>query len=284
MERERKPKPPCRGLAKSSTAEFLSRDNLLDVSLVSALSELVGAAFVAEGLDEHLGAVVPSQRPELSQFQCNGALAAAKAAGRPPRELAESLAARLADDPRLSQLEIAGPGFLNISVTDEYLAESLAAHDASERLGVIPPADARTIVLDYGGPNVAKDLHVGHLRPALIGDSLKRMHRAAGYSVVADIHLGDWGMPMGQLIAILEEEQPELPYFDSSNETFPAESPVTIEDLQVLYPRAAKRSKEDEEFQRLAQRATVLLQQGDPGYRALWSHFRSVSVDALKAT
>ena len=263
---------------------FPRGDSLLGVSLVSALSEVVGAAFVAEGLDAQLGAVVPSQRPELSQFQCNGALAGAKTAGRAPRDLAESLAERLSADARFGQIDIAGPGFLNLSVTDEYLAEALTAHDASDTLGVDAPAEPRTIVLDYGGPNVAKDLHIGHIRPALIGESLKRMHTAGGYSVVADIHLGDWGLPMGQLIAILELEQPDLPYFDASNDTFPAESPVTIEDLQILYPRASAMSKEDDEFAARAQRATVLLQQGEPGHLALWNHFRDVSVEALKST
>ncbi len=225
-----------------------------------------------------------SQRPDLSQFQCNGALAAAKQVGRAPRDIATAVAETLAADPRISHIDVAGPGFLNISVTDELLAEIATETAADPRFGVLPADDPKTVIVDYGGPNVAKDLHVGHLRPAVIGESLKRLHKRAGHDVRGDVHLGDWGLPMGQLLAELEDRHPELPYFAAGAVgPFPDTSPVTIEDLQVLYPEASARSKTDEAFQARAQTATVALQDGHRGYRALWSHFRSVSVDALRA-
>lgn len=253
------------------------------MSLFDELTELAAAAFAAAGADPSLGVVLRSQRPELGQFQVNGALPAAKQANRNPRELAEEIASAMGSDLRIGSVTVAGPGFLNIRVTDVTLATTLAALAADERLGVPAAADPHRVVVDYGGPNAAKDLHVGHIRTALIGESLKRVFRFQGHEALGDVHLGDWGAPMGQLIAAVEERRPDLPYFDpAAVGPFPSESPVTIDDLQEMYPEAAARVTDDPAFAAKSQEATVALQQGRPGYRALWEHFRSVSVAALK--
>ena len=254
------------------------------MSLRSELSSMVADGFEAIGLDRRLGTVVVSQRPELAQFQCNGALAGAKAAGRPPRELAEDIATSLRSHVGIHAADVAGPGFLNLTLTDQFLADSLSAMHGDGLLGVASPDAPHTVIVDYGGPNVAKDLHVGHIRPALIGESIKRLYRLSGHAVQGDIHLGDWGLPMGQLIAAVQDTHPELPYFDDRVDGFPDVSPVTVEDLQQLYPKASLQFSTDDVFQARARAATVALQQGHVGYRALWHHFRVVSVDALKAT
>jgi len=256
---------------------------LQTLTLLTTLSNLFGDAFGALGLDRAFGEVGVSQRPELAQFQCNGALPAAKPAGRNPRELAQDVIDHLPDTDAFAELSIAGPGFINVTLTDEYLADYVATLRDDPRLGV-DVAAPRKIVADYGGPNVAKELHVGHLRPAVIGESIKRTLRFLGHDTVGDVHLGDWGAPMGQLIVELELRQPDLVYFDPlSHGPYPEESPVTIEDLQEMYPVAAAKAKEDLAFREKAKRAVVELQEGRPGYRALWQHFRDVSVEAIKA-
>ena len=253
------------------------------MSLLFDLSNIFGDAFEQVGIDRGFGEVSISQRPELSQFQCNGALGAAKKEGRPPRDIAVSVIEALGDRAELSAVSVEGPGFINISLTDEFLASVLAAAAGDERLGV-PLLAAKKIVVDYGGPNVAKELHVGHIRPAVIGESIKRLLRFVGHDVVGDVHLGDWGLPIGQLICQLEDEQPELPYFTTSESgSYPEASPVTVEDLQGMYPRAAARARNDVAFAERSRRAVVDLQEGRPGYMALWQHFRDVSVAAIKA-
>jgi arginyl-tRNA synthetase len=245
-------------------------------TLTGTLSRIVGRAFEAEGLDAAFGLVRPADRPDLAQFQCNGALAAAKQARRNPREIGEAVRARLEGDPAFAKVELAGPGFLNLTLTDEALAESALAE--GWRAGT-----PEKIVIDYGGPNVAKPLHVGHLRAALIGESVKRTLRAAGHEAVGDIHLGDWGLQMGQLIAELSRERPDLPYWDEGFEgPYPEESPVTVDDLARLYPQASAATKADEGHMAAAQAATAALQAGRPGYRAVWQHFVDVSVEALR--
>lgn len=253
-------------------------------SVPHVLSDRLGAGFASLGLDDWHGAVVVSQRPELAQFQCNGALAAAKAAGKSPRQLAEDVVAAVDRGDVIATLSVAGPGFINIDVTDSFIASCLEAMADDERLAVTGVPEAQRIVVDYGGPNVAKELHVGHLRPAIIGESVKRLLRFAGHDVVGDVHLGDWGTPMGQIIALLAERRSELPYFAAdAAPPFPDESPVTADDLERLYPEAAERAKHDEAFAEAAREATVALQEGEPGYRALWEHFRTVSIASMRA-
>ncbi len=256
-------------------------------SLRRILSREVRAAFSAAGFDAAHGEVQVSNRPDLAQFQCNGAMAAAGQRGEKPRAVAERVVAVLRDSPaaaQFAQVEIAGPGFINLSLTDEALAAHVGAAAGEARLGCDPAETPRRIVLDYGGANIAKPMHVGHLRSSIIGESLKRIARFAGHEVVADVHLGDWGLQMGMLIAELARAQPNLPYFDAgSSGPYPAESPVTIEDLQRLYPEASRRAKSDPEAMEAARAATMELQAGRPGYRALWRHFVDVSIAELEA-
>ncbi|MCP3976730.1 MAG: arginine--tRNA ligase [bacterium] len=254
------------------------------MSILSELSEEFGAAFVALGLDASDGEVAVSQRPELAQYQCNGALGAAKRAGRNPRELAEAVIAGLPDSSRFSDLSVAGPGFINITLADEVLASYVETIRTGDGVGVMPREAPARMIIDYGGPNVAKELHVGHLRPAVIGESLKRIMRALGNEVIGDVHLGDWGSPQGQLIAELEDRQPDLPYFDAANVgPYPVEPPVAMDDFNEMYPTASNRAATDEEFKERARQATAELQKRRPGYLALWQHFRDVSIDAIKA-
>ncbi|WOI53752.1 arginine--tRNA ligase [Parvularcula sp. LCG005] len=252
-------------------------------SLLDRLSAEVGEAFAAEGLDAALGRVQRSGRKELPPFQCNGAMAAAKAAGKPPRVIAEAVAARLAESSILTGVTIGGPGFLNFDLPQSVLVGALDAIAADDDKGAWQRVDPERIIIDYGGPNVAKPLHVGHLRAAIIGECLKRLFRTVGDDVLGDIHLGDWGLQMGQLIAELKREQPDLPYFAEADEgPYPAESPVTVDDLARLYPKASAACKEDPARLAEAQEATVELQSGRPGYRALWQHFVDVSKAALE--
>jgi arginyl-tRNA synthetase len=252
------------------------------VSLQEHLSQIVGTAFAEVGLPAELGAVVTSQRPELAQFQCNGAMAAAQQADRAPREIATEIASRLADSGEIGGVEVAGPGFININVTDEVLASWATETAAHDHLGFESTTEPMTVVVDYAGPNVAKAMHVGHLRATIIGDSLARLFAFAGNKVIRDPHFGDWGFQMGLLIAAIEEEQPGLPYFDTSADSYPGESPVDLADLQRIYPEAAERARNDDGFTDRAREATVRLQQGYAGYRALWRHMKSVSEESQR--
>ena len=253
------------------------------MSLLRQLSDIVGDAFESLGLDRSYGAVAVSQRPELAQFQCNGALAAARSAGKAPRDLAAEIVERLEGVEMFAEVGIAGPGFINISLTDHALGHQLQTIDGDPRLG-FPAIAARKILVDYGGPNVAKELHVGHLRPAIIGEALKRILSFAGHDVTGDVHLGDWGTPMGQLIVELRSRRPDLPYFDEGfTGPYPDDSPVTVEELNEMYPVASANAAADEDVAAAAREATFELQNGRPGYRALWRHFRDVSVDAMRA-
>lgn len=253
------------------------------MSLQSHLSRLAGEAFTDLGLDAGLGEVVPSQRPELAQFQCNGAMAAASRAGKPPREIASTVAERLASQAEIASVEVAGPGFININLTDQALAQWANLCAGDQHLGYQPAAEPLTVVVDYAGPNVAKAMHVGHLRATIIGDAIARTFSFAGHNVIRDPHFGDWGLQMGLLIATIEEQSPHLPYFDSDATEYPAESPVALEDLQRMYPEADQRARRDAGFAEKARQATVRLQQGDPGYLALWRHMKAVSEESQRA-
>ena len=251
--------------------------------LKTSLSEAVAAAFAAEGVDAALARVVASDRPDLADFQSNGALAAAKALKANPRELAAKVAERLVADPRLSSVEVAGPGFINLKLSDAALAQRAAEVAADETLaGASLNTPSRKVVIDYAGPNVAKPMHVGHLRSSIIGESLKRLFRFRGDIVWGDAHFGDWGFQMGLLITACGDEGLALPFMADGDGPFPADSPVTLEDLERLYPQAAAKAKEDPAFRDRARKATAELQGGRLGYRALWAHFVAVSRTALE--
>ena len=234
------------------------------MSLVSHLSSLAGQAFAHLGLSDEYGDVVPSQRPELAQFQCNGAMAAAKEAGKPPRDVAAAVAGQLATWPEIGSTEVAGPGFINITVTDATLAQWANWSAEDPRLGNDPTDEPLTVVVDYAGPNVAKAMHVGHIRATIIGDSLARVFDFAGHKVIRDPHFGDWGFQMGLLITAITEEEIDF-------ET------ITLDDLQRIYPEATERAQDEKEFAQRAREATVRLQRGDPDARALWRQMKAVS-------
>jgi arginyl-tRNA synthetase len=244
------------------------------IPLTAELSARAGRAFAAEGFAEELGAVHLSDRPDLAQFQCNGALAAAKLAKANPRAIAEKIAAQLKTDSLFAKVEIAGPGFINLDVTDLELALRLTAMANDARLGAPETGSGKRLVIDFGGPNVAKPMHVGHLRSAIIGDSLQRLFRANGWHVVSDVHLGDWGLQMGQLISEIGHRGISPIYFDAGyTGPYPVQSPVTMEDLEEIYPAAAAACKADPTRLEEARFATAELQAGRPGYRAIWQHF-----------
>ncbi|HTB21683.1 MAG TPA: arginine--tRNA ligase [bacterium] len=254
-------------------------------SLLKQLSALVQDAFEAAGLERRHGLVVPSARPDLCQFQCNGAMPAAKAMGMNPRQAAQSVVERLRAlrDKVFQSVEAVGPGFINLTCGDAWLATQVRAAALDPKLGA-PVSETGMVFLDFGGPNVAKPLHVGHLRSAIIGDCLQRLHRFIGAEVLSDIHLGDWGTQMGMLIEAVREEQPGLPYFvESAGGPFPTASPVSLADLERLYPAMSARCKVDPAAAEKARAATRALQAGRPGYRALWRHFVDVSIAAIKA-
>ncbi|MBQ7679679.1 MAG: arginine--tRNA ligase [Butyrivibrio sp.] len=251
--------------------------------LLNRIGRVVEDAFEAAGYERSLGRVSVSNRPDLCEFQCNGAMAGAKQLKMNPMDIAESVAQKLAGNPFFERVEAVKPGFLNLTLARDtvrsYLVETLQAH----HYGVEGPSSPQTVVVDYGGANVAKPLHVGHLRPAVIGEAIKRIIKYNGYKAIGDVHLGDWGMPMGLVIAELERRQPELPYFDPSfTGVYPKDAPFTVGDLEEMYPTASARSKEDEAFKERAQTITQELQAGRRGYRALWHHIMDVSVVDMK--
>lgn len=257
------------------------------MSLQSTLSALFEHAFAAQGADPAFGEVVVSQRPELADYQCNGALGAANAAGKNPREIAEAVVASIDAPDLIDSIEIAGPGFINIIVSPDLLVGTVAEMAGSERLGVKPVEKPLTVVVDYGGPNMSKALHVGHLRAAVIGESLKRLVRFLGHKVIGDIHMGDWGMPVGQLIVELEDRMPELPYFnpdydEATDGPYPVDSPVDLDGLSEMYPVITQRCADDPAVAERARVATFELQNGRAGYLALWRHFRDVSVSGQR--
>ena len=251
--------------------------------LTDYMAEELSAAFEKAGYDSSYGKVGVSNRPDLCEYQCNGAMAGAKAYKKAPVMIADDVVGNLADSKVFSMKEMVKPGFINLKVSEEFLADYLKEMEKDEKLGADTAKEPKTIVIDYGGPNVAKPLHVGHLRSAIIGESIKRIGRFVGHKVIGDVHLGDWGLQMGLIITELKHRQPELVYFDDSyTGEYPAEAPFTISELEEIYPCASGKSKEDEAYRQEALEATHLLQQGKPGYMALWNHIMSVSVTDLK--
>ena len=250
--------------------------------ILDIITAKMQAAFEKAGYDPAFGRVTVSNRPDLCEYQCNGALAAAKQYKCAPIQIAQAVAKQL-DAADFSMIDAVMPGFLNLRLSDDFLRRYLEQMRTAPDFGVEKSGQGKTIVIDYGGPNVAKPLHIGHLRSAIIGESLKRLYRFFGWNAIGDIHLGDWGLQMGLIIAELELRQPDLPYFDPNFEgDYPAEAPFTISELEEIYPAASTRKKEDAQFAEKAHTATYELQQGRRGYRAIWNHILRLSVADLK--
>ncbi len=251
--------------------------------ILDLISQEVMNAFAACGYDAAYGKTGISNRPDLCEYQCNGAMAAKKAYGKAPILIAQDVAGALADNPVFEEVCAVNPGFINMKVSGSFLSEYLLGMQADEKLSVETAQEPKKIMIDYGGPNVAKPLHVGHLRSAIIGESVKRIGRFVGHEVIGDVHLGDWGLQMGLIITEVKKRQPDLVYFDENYDgEYPAEAPFTISELEEIYPTASKKSKEDESYKAEALDATAKLQDGVRGYRALWQHILNVSVADLK--
>ncbi len=249
--------------------------------ILDIISGKMAEAFQKAGYDASYGRVTVSNRPDLCQYQCNGALAAAKAYKCAPIQIANAVAAQL-DKADFSMCDAVMPGFINLKLSDEFLKNYLEAMRTAEDFGVQKTGTGKTIVVDYGGANVAKPLHIGHLRPAIIGEALKRLYKFFGYDTIGDVHLGDWGLQMGLIIAELQERQPELCYFDPNyTGQYPEESPFTLSELEEIYP-AASAKKADPAFAEKAHIATYENQMGRPGYRAIWQHIMNISLPDLR--
>lgn len=252
-------------------------------TFIEQISDVFKNAFEDLGYTRESGRVNVSNRPDLCEFQCNGALADAKKFKKAPRMIAEEVVEKLKDNKIFKNLEMAGPGFINITIDNEFLIEYVNEMNKDERLGLSKATEVKKIIVDYGGANVAKPLHIGHLRSAIIGESIKRIAKFMGHEVIGDVHLGDWGLQMGMVISEVERRQPDLPYFDENYEgEYPSEAPFTIDELEDIYPYASKLAKSDEKVMDAAKQATVALQQGRRGYMALWNHILNVSVADLK--
>ena len=244
------------------------------------ITEKFKKAFIDAGYDESLAQVVVSNRPDLCQYQCNGAMAGAKQYKKAPIQIANDVVEKL-DTSDFESVEAVNPGFININLKPDFIADYLNKMSDAEKFGITE--ENEKIILDYGGANVAKPLHVGHLRTAVIGESLKRIKRYMGNEVIGDVHLGDWGLQIGLIIMELKERKPDLVYFDESYEgEYPKEAPFTISELEDIYPTASAKSKEDEEFKKKAEEATLKLQEGYAPYRAIWKHIMDVSIADLK--
>ena len=249
--------------------------------ILDIISAKMQKAFEDAGYEASYGRVTVSNRPDLCEYQCNGALAAAKVYKCAPIQIAQAVAQKLPQND-FALIDAVMPGFINLKLSDAFLAEYLEQMRTAEDFGVQKPGAGKTIVVDYGGANVAKPLHIGHLRPAIIGEALKRLHKFLGYNTIGDIHMGDWGLQMGLIIAELNERQPQLCYFDPNyTGAYPAEAPFTLSELEEIYPTASAK-KADPEFSHKAHQATLELQQGRAGYRAIWQHIMNLSVADLK--
>lgn len=249
--------------------------------------DLIGAeltaAFIENGYDESYARVTLSNRPDLCEYQCNGAMTAAKVYKKKPIEIAEEVVKVLSVNGIFSEVCAVMPGFINLRLNSQYLADYMNQMTEEAKLGLEPAAGAKTIIVDYGGANVAKPLHVGHLRAAIIGESIKRMGNYLGHHMIGDVHLGDWGLQMGLIIEELRVRKPELVYFDETfTGEYPKEAPFSLSELEEIYPSASAKSKTDEVFKERAQSATLKLQSGYAPYLAIWNHIRSVSLTDLK--
>ena len=250
--------------------------------ILDIISSKMQQAFQDAGFEVSYGRVTVSNRPDLCEYQCNGALAAAKQYKCAPIQIANAVAEKLpADD--FSMIDAVMPGFINLKLSDSFLQSYLESMRTAPDFGVEKQGAGKTVVVDYGGPNVAKPLHIGHLRSAIIGESMKRLYKFFGYNTIGDIHLGDWGLQMGLIIAELHNRQPELCYFDENyTGEYPAEAPFTLAELEEIYPAASAKKKDDEAFAEKAHTATFELQNGRPGYRALWQHIMRLSLADMR--
>ncbi|MCP1103475.1 arginyl-tRNA synthetase [Aequitasia blattaphilus] len=250
---------------------------------IDILDKELGNAFESAGYDSALAKVVLSNRPDLCEYQCNGALAGAKKYKKAPIMIAKDVEAILKENDIFKEVEAVAPGFLNLSIDEKVICDYLSGMSGEENLGIQEAKEPQMIMVDYGGPNVAKPLHVGHLRSAVIGESIKRIGRKMGHKVLGDIHLGDWGYQMGLIITEVKIRHPELPYFDAEfTYAYPDEAPFTINELEEIYPTASGKAKEDAQYREEALNATFQLQNGNKGYYALWKHIMNVSVTDLK--
>ena len=249
--------------------------------ILDIITEKMQSAFADAGYDASFGRVTVSNRPDLCEYQCNGALAAAKQYKCAPIQIAKAVAEKL-DNADFSMIDAVMPGFINLKLSDRFLQDYLEAMRTAEDFGIEKIGTGKTVVVDYGGANVAKPLHIGHLRPAIIGEALKRLYAYLGYNTIGDVHLGDWGLQMGLVIAELQVRQPDLCYFDPDyTGEYPAEAPFTLAELEEIYPTASAKKKEDADFAEKAHIATYELQQGRRGYRAVWDHIMRISLADL---
>lgn len=250
---------------------------------IELISDEMKKAFAEAGYDESLGRVSVSNRPDLCEYQCNGAMAGAKKYGQKPIDIANAVAQKLEGSDVFSSVEAVMPGFLNLKLNNDFLVKYVDAVSKDSKFGLDTVSEEKTVIVDYGGPNVAKPLHVGHLRSAVIGEAVKRICKYMGYKAIGDIHLGDWGLQMGLVINEVKNRQPELVYFDDNYDgEYPSEAPFTVTDLEEIYPYASGKSKEDPEYKAAAMEATFKLQSGVRGYRALWNHIMDVSIADMK--
>ena len=251
--------------------------------ILDLISEEMQQAFAAAGYDAELGRVTVSNRPDLCEYQCNGAMAGAKKYHKAPIMIANDVAEKLSDSKVFAEVQAVAPGFLNLKIKNSFFTDYLKEMEKADKFGLDKPEKPMKIVVDYGGANIAKPLHVGHIRSAVIGESVKRILRYCGHEVIGDVHLGDWGLQMGLVITELKERKPDLVYFDDSfTGEYPTEAPFTITELEELYPTASKKSKEDPEYKAKAMDVTFKMQSGVRGYRAIWKHILNVSVADLK--
>lgn len=252
-------------------------------TVIEVLNDVFCKAFENAGYDKELGRVVVSARPDLCQYQVNGAMGGAKIYHKAPMMIAQDVLAYLPENDVVETVNAVNPGFINITVKDSFVAGFMQEMLNNQDCGFEKTKNPKKIVIDYGGPNVAKTLHVGHLRSAVIGEALKRMNRFYGNKVIGDAHLGEFGLQMGLIIHELSLRQPELPYFDENySGEYPKEPPFSLKDLEEIYPCASSKSKEDEVYLNAARQATAEMQKGRRGYRALWRHIINVSVPDLK--
>ena len=261
--------------------------------ILNQISKIMSDAFAECGYDAAYGKTGISNRPDLCEYQCNGAMAAAKVYKKAPFMIGDEVVAKLSDNPAFARIECIKPGFINIVLSEQFVGDYIRKMTTEDKFGYEAKDGSETVLLDYGGANVAKPLHIGHLRSAVIGESLKRINAYAGYKTIGDVHLGDWGLQMGLIIMELKERKPELPYFDDSfTGEYPTEAPFTISELEEIYPTASGKSKavdadgnptpEGLAFKKAAQEATVMLQNGHRGYTAIWKHILTVSIADLK--